>query len=82
MIVIDGASSDNTISLVEKRLGDGDILISEPDDGIYDALNKGLDKATGEIIAFLHSDDFYFHDEVISRVVDQFSCWSCNNRCC
>ena len=73
MIVIDGASSDNTISLVEKRLGDGDILISEPDDGIYDALNKGLDKATGEIIAFLHSDDFYFHDEVISRVVDQFS---------
>lgn len=72
IIVIDGASSDNTISLVQKQLGDGDILISEPDDGIYDALNKGLDKATGEIIAFLHSDDFYFNDEVISRVVDQF----------
>ena len=73
MIVIDGASSDNTVSLLEKQLGDGDMLISEPDDGLYDALNKGLDKATGEIIAFLHSDDFYSHSEVISRVVDQFS---------
>lgn len=73
MIVIDGASSDNTVSLVEEWLGDGDVFISEPDDGIYDALNKGLEKATGEIIAFLHSDDFYSDNEVISRVADQFS---------
>ena len=53
-------------------LGDGDILQSEPDQGIYDALNKGLVLANGEIIAFLHSDDLYFNDNVISEVVQAF----------
>lgn len=73
LVVIDGASDDNTVSLVEPLLADGDILISEPDKGIYDALNKGLDHAIGEIIAFLHSDDLYPDFDVISKVVEQFS---------
>ena len=73
LIVVDGASDDDTVSLVEPLLGDGDVLISEPDKGIYDALNKGLKLATGEIIAFLHSDDLYSNVDVISKVVEQFS---------
>ena len=73
MIVVDGASQDHTISLVSPMLGDNDILQSEPDQGIYDALNKGLVLADGEIIAFLHSDDLYSDNNVISRVVENFS---------
>jgi len=73
VIVIDGASQDDTISLVSPMLDDKDILQSEPDQGIYDALNKGLDLADGEIVAFLHSDDLYFDNNVISKVVEIFS---------
>ena len=72
-VVVDGASQDNTISLVTPLLGENDILQSEPDLGIYDALNKGLALAEGEILAFLHSDDLYFDNNVISEVVDAFS---------
>ena len=73
VVVVDGASKDNTISLVSPMLDDKDILQSEPDFGIYDALNKGLALADGEILAFLHSDDLYFDNNVISRVVETFS---------
>jgi len=72
-VVVDGASQDNTILLVNTILGDKDILQSEPDHGIYDALNKGLALAEGDIIAFLHSDDLYFDNNVISKVVKIFS---------
>ena len=73
VVVIDGASKDNTVPLVSPMLENKDILKSEPDKGIYDALNKGLAVATGEIVAFLHSDDLYFDENVISKVVDAFS---------
>ncbi len=73
IIVIDGASQDNTLELANSVLGENDILKSEPDNGIYDALNKGLALAEGEIIAFLHSDDLYFNDYVISNIVNVFS---------
>jgi glycosyltransferase involved in cell wall biosynthesis len=72
-VIVDGASRDNTISLVTPLLDENDILRSEPDLGIYDALNKGLALAEGEILAFLHSDDVYFDNNVISDVVDAFS---------
>ena len=72
-IVVDGKSQDNTMLLVSSILADEDILISEPDHGIYDALNKGLVLAEGDIVAFLHSDDLYFDYNVISRVVKIFS---------
>jgi glycosyltransferase involved in cell wall biosynthesis len=73
VVVVDGASQDNTILLVSPMIGDKDILQSEPDLGIYDALNKGLALAGGDIIAFLHSDDLYFDNDVISKVVEIFS---------
>jgi len=73
IIVVDGASQDNTISVVSPMLSDKDILQSEPDLGIYDALNKGLALADGEIIAFLHSDDVYFDKHIISTVAKVFS---------
>jgi len=73
LVVVDGASQDNTMLIVTPMLSNEDVLQSEPDQGIYDALNKGLVLADGDIIAFLHSDDLYFDKGVISKVVEIFS---------
>ena len=72
-IIIDGDSEDNTINLIKPILDTNDVLISEPDDGIYDALNKGLSNAKGDIIGFLHSDDTFFNEDVINQVVKSFN---------
>jgi glycosyltransferase involved in cell wall biosynthesis len=72
-VVVDGYSQDSTVSLVSCMLNHNDIFQSEPDSGIYDALNKGLALSNGEIIGFLHSDDLYFDNNVIAEVVDAFS---------
>lgn len=64
-IIIDGLSSDNTIQIIERYRGifkDNMRVISEPDDGIYDAMNKGIAMATGEIVGIVNSDDFYEND--------------------
>lgn len=71
-IIIDGNSSDKTVEVVKS---DGDHiakLVSEPDRGIYDAMNKGLALSTGDIIGILNADDFYPHHGVIARVVKEF----------
>ncbi|MDC3106340.1 SapC family protein, partial [Gammaproteobacteria bacterium] len=73
LVVIDGASNDETLIRVKPILGETDIIISEPDQGIYDALNKGLEISEGEIVGFLHSDDLYYDNEVVSKVVDVFA---------
>lgn len=71
-IVIDGASSDGTVEIV-KSYGDKiDVFISEPDEGIYDALNKGIHLATGDIVGFLNSDDVYAHDSVLEKIARAF----------
>jgi len=70
-IIIDGNSADNTV-LIAKQYPHINKIISEPDCGIYDAMNKGLKIATGEIIGFLNSDDFYENNEVISKVAKEF----------
>ena len=72
-VVVDGGSSDQTASLVKTKIRSGDIFISEPDDGLYDAMNKGIDLANGEIVGILNSDDFYESEDVISSVVEAFS---------
>ena len=70
-IIIDGGPTDGTIELI-KGFGRYDLLISEKDDGIYDAMNKGIKLAKGDIIGFLNSDDLYASDDVLSKVVDVF----------
>ena len=71
-IVIDGASTDGTVSLLESKRGEFSMFVSENDDGIYDAMNKGLNFATGDVIGFLNSDDFYENNYVISSVMEEF----------
>tara|TARA_Y100001958_G_C21215547_1_gene540959 strand:+ start:1148 stop:1897 length:750 start_codon:yes stop_codon:yes gene_type:complete len=71
-IIIDGGSSDNTLSIIKKYQNHIDKLISEKDNGIYDAINKGLKQANGDIIGLLHSDDHYPNDNVLSTVSQSF----------
>ncbi|MFS6801871.1 glycosyltransferase family 2 protein [Edwardsiella tarda] len=71
-IVIDGASRDNTVNLVMDIYPEVSHLISEPDSGIYDALNKGISVATGDVIGFLHSDDMFTYPDAISDIVNSF----------
>lgn len=71
-IIIDGASTDGTLARISESINDKSILISERDLGIYDALNKGFLRASGDIIGILHSDDIFFDDQVIEKVVFAF----------
>jgi glycosyltransferase involved in cell wall biosynthesis len=68
-IVIDGASSDNTINIIKKYEKYITKWISEPDNGIYDAMNKGIEMASGEYINFMHAGDTFASNDVISKVV-------------
>ena len=65
-IVIDGGSTDNTINLIENYRSKIDVFISEKDNGISNAFNKGLSYADGDLIGFLNSDDFYESDALIN----------------
>jgi len=58
VIVIDGASTDGSLAILRRYESRLKVVVSEPDNGIYDALNKGLAYATGEVVGFLHADDF------------------------
>ena len=74
-IIVDGNSSDNTLRIVKKceKLFLGRLKwISEPDKGLYDAMNKGIKAATGDIIGILNSDDFFSSSHVISEIVNFF----------
>lgn len=67
-IVIDGASTDTTLQVLEGLRGYLAKLISEPDKGIYDAMNKGIRLASGDVICFLNADDFYANSDVLANV--------------
>jgi glycosyltransferase involved in cell wall biosynthesis len=71
-IVIDGASTDDTLKIVRSNEHPNIVLVSEPDLGIYDAMNKGVQIATGDIIGILNSDDVYQDEAVISDVANYF----------
>jgi glycosyltransferase involved in cell wall biosynthesis len=68
-IIIDGASKDNTPKIIEKYKNCISHVTSEPDKGIYDAMNKGVEKANGDLVGILNSDDFYANNSVISNIV-------------
>ena len=72
-IIIDGCSTDGTVEILQ-TYNDGRIskLISEPDGGIYSALNKGLQLATGDVVGFIHSDDFLAHENVVAQLASVF----------
>lgn len=71
-IVVDGASTDGTLSIVEKHRDKLAAIISEPDRGLYDAMNKGIGLATGDVIGFLNADDVYVDSQVLSHVAEAF----------
>jgi glycosyltransferase len=73
LVVIDGGSTDGTLEVLQGYADRIGVLVSEPDRGIYDALNKGLRLAGGEVVGFLHSDDLYADTEVLRRVAGAFS---------
>ena len=70
-IIIDGKSTDKTLSIA-KKFDHISKIISEPDKGIYDAINKGIKKSTSEIIGFLNSDDTFYDKNSLHHIVDAF----------
>jgi len=72
-IIIDGASTDGTLSIIEPHREKLAAFVSEPDSGIYDAMNKGLQRATGEVVGILNSDDIFAHSGVLAAVAAAFA---------
>ena len=71
-IFIDGGSTDGTLEKIHELKSKNSLVISEPDNGIYDALNKGIARSTGDVIGFLHADDFYASAKSLSLVAQVF----------
>lgn len=71
-IIIDGASTDGTVEIVQSYGEKISKFISEPDKGLYDAMNKGLTLATGDIVGILNSDDFYKSNDILETVAKEF----------
>lgn len=71
-IVVDGKSTDGTVQVIRANESKIDRWISEPDKGIYDAMNKGIAMATGDVVGILNSDDFYSSHDVINQVMKEF----------
>ncbi len=77
-IVVDGGSTDGTLEIINKYRNRISTIISEPDKGIYDALNKGVMYASGDVIGLLHADDMYANTNVISRMIETFKLEGCD----
>jgi glycosyltransferase len=72
-IIVDGKSKDNTVEVVKSFGTKISKFVSEPDKGIYDALNKGIRMATGDVIGFMHSDDLFASDDILAKVAALFN---------
>ncbi|MBC2736699.1 MAG: glycosyltransferase [Desulfobacteraceae bacterium] len=71
-IIVDGNSNDNTINIIKQNAQRIYKIISEPDNGIYDAFNKGIYASTGDIVGFLNSDDIFAHRNVVKKIANTF----------
>ncbi len=71
-IIVDGGSTDNTLQIIKENSHVVTNWVSEPDKGIYDAMNKGIMMSTGDIVGIINSDDFYHRNDSISVVVENF----------
>ncbi|MFM9908865.1 MAG: glycosyltransferase family 2 protein [Chitinophagaceae bacterium] len=71
-IIIDGASKDNTLEQINKYRDHISLIVSEKDNGMYDALNKGIKLSTGDIVGVLHADDEFAHKGILDHVADVF----------
>lgn len=72
-IVVDGASTDNSLKIINEYKDRIATVISEPDGGMYEGINKGICAATGDIVGLLHSDDFLFSQQTIANIVENFN---------
>lgn len=71
-IIIDGGSEDSSLKIIDKYKDNITTIISEKDNGIYDGINKGIQKATGDVISLIHSNDMFVDENVISKIVNFF----------
>ena len=72
-IIMDGGSTDQTLDIISQYPNIVTKVVSQPDKGLYDAMNKGIALATGDVIGILNSDDFYTSDDVLSVIADEFA---------
>lgn len=71
-IIIDGGSTDGTMDIVNKYKDKIDVIVSEPDKGIYDAMNKGIEKASGVFINFMNAGDTFADNSVVKTFLNKF----------
>lgn len=71
-VIVEGLSSDGSLTAIEAARHNRMVLISEADKGIYDALNKGIRAASGDVVGFVHADDFLAHPNALARVAEAF----------
>lgn len=71
-IIVDGASTDRTMEIVQNFTDENSVVVTERDNGIYDAINKGIALATGDVVGLLHSDDFFAHSSVLAQIAGAF----------
>ncbi|UCS93975.1 glycosyltransferase [Echinicola marina] len=72
-IIVDGGSQDNSLDIIKSHEDKIDHWISEPDEGLYDAMNKGIKMATGDVVGIINADDFYHRTDAVSKIVEGFS---------
>lgn len=72
-VIQDGGSTDGTLNVIQDLATEQTLVVSAQDSGIYDAINKGIARASGDVVGLMHSDDFFAHDRVIEKVVESFS---------
>ena len=77
-IVVDGASSDGSVDIINQYKDKITTFISEKDNGMYEAINKGIRMAKGDLIGLLHSDDTFYDNHVVSRIVERFEQTGCD----